>query len=104
MLEARIMVARPARYFSVNLVEVTDHSLSFSNRELRHGACEAVLRGAGDSSEGVAVPLALRARSNVAYHAGLRGMYQWSAKSNVYFAQAAWWAEGQRPVQAAGDV
>jgi hypothetical protein len=31
-------------------------------------------------------------------------MYQWSAKSNVYFAQAAWWAEGQRPVQAAGDV
>jgi ABC-type transport system substrate-binding protein len=43
-------------------------------------------------------------RSNVAYHAGLRGMYEWSAKSNVYFAQDAWWAEGQRPVQAAGGV
>ena len=32
--------------------------------------------------------------SSAAYRAGLRGMYTWSAKSNVYFAQDAWWAEG----------
>lgn len=30
------------------------------------------------------------------YNAALRGMYEWSAKSNVYFAQDAWWAEGKK--------
>ncbi len=35
-------------------------------------------------------------RGNAAYKAGLRGMYGWSAKSNIYFAQDAWWAEGER--------
>lgn len=29
-----------------------------------------------------------------AYKSGLQGMYQWSAKSNVYFAQDAWWVGG----------
>lgn len=32
-----------------------------------------------------------------AYREGLRGMYGWSAKSNVYFAQDAWWADGGGP-------
>lgn len=41
-------------------------------------------------------------RSNAAYHADLRGAYEWSAKSNLTFAQDAWWAEGQRPAQATG--
>lgn len=36
-------------------------------------------------------------RGASAYNATLRGMYQWSAKSNVYFAQDAWWAGGKRP-------
>lgn len=31
-----------------------------------------------------------------AYKAGLQGMYMWSAKSNLYFAQDAWWADGGR--------
>lgn len=31
-----------------------------------------------------------------AYREGLRGMYEWSAKSNIYFAQDAWWADGGR--------
>jgi len=35
-------------------------------------------------------------RSAAAYRAGLQGMYTWSAKSNVYFAQDAWWADGGR--------
>ncbi len=39
-------------------------------------------------------------RSSAAYKAGLQGMYTWSAKSNIYFAQDAWWADGGR----AGDV
>jgi peptide/nickel transport system substrate-binding protein len=43
-------------------------------------------------------------RSNAAYHADLRGMYEWSAKSNLSFAQDAWWAEGRRPAQAAGSA
>lgn len=43
-------------------------------------------------------------RSAAAYNGALRGMYQWSAKSNIYFAQDAWWAEGQRPVQMAGII
>ncbi|MDQ3256261.1 MAG: ABC transporter substrate-binding protein [Acidobacteriota bacterium] len=38
-------------------------------------------------------------RGNAAYKAGLRGMYGWSAKSNIYFAQDAWWAEGDRNTQ-----
>ena len=36
-------------------------------------------------------------RTSAAYHAALQGMYQWSAKSNISFAQDAWWAEGKRP-------
>ena len=38
-------------------------------------------------------------RSNAVYNAALQGMYQWSAKSNVYFAQDAWWKDGQRPAR-----
>lgn len=34
--------------------------------------------------------------SSAAYRAGLQGMYEWSAKSNIYFAQDAWWADGAR--------
>ncbi len=34
--------------------------------------------------------------SGAAYRAGLQGMYTWSAKSNIYFAQDAWWADGGR--------
>ncbi|MGI9067252.1 MAG: ABC transporter substrate-binding protein [Pyrinomonadaceae bacterium] len=34
--------------------------------------------------------------SGAAYRAGLQGMYEWSAKSNIYFAQDAWWADGGR--------
>ena len=30
-----------------------------------------------------------------AYKSSLNGMYQWSAKSNVYFAQNAWWIDGK---------
>ncbi|MBA3256402.1 MAG: ABC transporter substrate-binding protein [Pyrinomonadaceae bacterium] len=36
-----------------------------------------------------------------AYRDGLKGMYEWSAKSNAYFAQDAWWAEGDRRAKAA---
>ncbi|MFN2454329.1 MAG: ABC transporter substrate-binding protein [Pyrinomonadaceae bacterium] len=35
-------------------------------------------------------------RSGAAYKSGLQGMYTWSAKSNLYFAQDAWWTEGAR--------
>lgn len=35
-------------------------------------------------------------KSASAYREGLRGMYEWSAKSNIYFAQDAWWADGRR--------
>jgi len=35
-------------------------------------------------------------KSAAAYREGLQGMYTWSAKSNVYFAQDAWWADGGR--------
>ncbi len=31
----------------------------------------------------------------VAYKSAIRGMYGWSAKSNVYFAQDAWWIDGK---------
>ncbi len=34
--------------------------------------------------------------SSVAYRIELQGMYTWSAKSNVYFAQDAWWISGDR--------
>ncbi len=34
--------------------------------------------------------------SGAAYNAGLQGMYAWSAKSNIYFAQDAWWIDGNR--------
>ncbi|MCA1574371.1 MAG: ABC transporter substrate-binding protein [Acidobacteria bacterium] len=37
--------------------------------------------------------------SSAAYLTGLHGMYEWSAKSNIYFAQDAWWADGGRPAQ-----
>lgn len=40
-------------------------------------------------------------RSNAAYHAGLCRAYEWSAKSNLSFAQDAWWADGKRPEGAA---
>ncbi len=36
-------------------------------------------------------------QSGAAYNADLQGMYAWSAKSNVYFAQNAWWIDGQKP-------
>ena len=35
-------------------------------------------------------------QSGAAYKSGLQGMYQWSAKSNIYFAQDAWWIDGGR--------
>jgi peptide/nickel transport system substrate-binding protein len=36
-------------------------------------------------------------KTAVAYRDGLQGMYTWSAKSNIYFAQDAWWVdEGHR--------
>lgn len=35
-------------------------------------------------------------KSAAAYKDRLRGMYEWSAKSNIYFAQDAWWADGAR--------
>jgi len=38
-----------------------------------------------------------------AYRDGLHGMYAWSAKSNVYFAQDAWWADGGRANGAASS-
>jgi len=34
-------------------------------------------------------------QSGAAYKSGLQGMYVWSAKSNVYFAQDAWWLDGK---------
>ncbi len=35
--------------------------------------------------------------SAAAYKSDLQGMYQWSAKSNIYFAQDAWWSGGNSP-------
>ena len=35
--------------------------------------------------------------SGAAYKSALQGMYQWSAKSNIYFAQDAWWLGGKSP-------
>ena len=39
-----------------------------------------------------------------AYRQGLRGMYAWSAKSNIYFARDAWWADGGRSPQTSADL
>jgi peptide/nickel transport system substrate-binding protein len=39
-----------------------------------------------------------------AYRQGLQGMHSWSAKSNVYFAQDAWWADGDRSNGAASST
>jgi peptide/nickel transport system substrate-binding protein len=39
-----------------------------------------------------------------AYRDGLQGMYAWSAKSNIYFAQDAWWADGGRSNNAASST
>jgi peptide/nickel transport system substrate-binding protein len=36
-------------------------------------------------------------RAASVYHAALQGVYEWSAKSNVHFAQDARWATGTRP-------
>ncbi len=36
-------------------------------------------------------------QSGAAYNAALQGMYQGNAKSNIYFAQDAWWTNGKRP-------
>jgi peptide/nickel transport system substrate-binding protein len=38
-------------------------------------------------------------QSGAAYNANLQGMYAWSAKSNIYFAQDAWWTGGKRANQ-----
>jgi len=39
-------------------------------------------------------------RSSSAYHAALRGVFTWSAKSNAQFAGDAWWVDGKRPERA----
>ncbi len=41
--------------------------------------------------------------SGAAYKSGLQGMYLWSAKANVYFAQDAWWAADEHRRHAASD-
>ena len=41
--------------------------------------------------------------SGAAYRSGLQGMYEWSAKSNIYFAQDAWWADGGRSAHSSSD-
>jgi peptide/nickel transport system substrate-binding protein len=43
-------------------------------------------------------------KSAAAYRQGLRGMHEWSAKSSVYFAQDAWWADGGRSGNAAAGA
>ncbi len=43
-------------------------------------------------------------KSVAAYRDGLKGMYTWSAKSNIYFAQDAWWADGGRSNNAASST
>ncbi len=43
-------------------------------------------------------------RSAAAYRDGLQGMYEWSAKSNIYFAQDAWWTDGGRSTDAASST
>src|SRR5262249_467209 len=39
-------------------------------------------------------------RASSAYHAALRGVFVWSAKSNAQFARDAWWVDGKRPERA----
>jgi peptide/nickel transport system substrate-binding protein len=41
-------------------------------------------------------------QSSTAYKSALQGIYQWSAKSNVYFAQDAFWLDGGRANQNLG--
>ncbi|MCA1619643.1 MAG: ABC transporter substrate-binding protein [Acidobacteria bacterium] len=43
-------------------------------------------------------------KTAAAYKAGLRGMYEWSAKSNVYFSQDAWWADGGRGAEESNSL
>jgi len=43
-------------------------------------------------------------KSAAAYRDGLQGMYTWSAKSNIYFAQDAWWTDGGRSTDAASST
>ena len=43
-------------------------------------------------------------QSGAAYKSALQGMYQWSAKSNIYFAQDAWWTNGKRPAGNSTDA
>lgn len=42
--------------------------------------------------------------SGAAYKAGLQGMYIWSAKSNLSFAQDAWWFDGGRSAHTAAGT
>jgi len=42
--------------------------------------------------------------SSAAYRAGLHGMYEWSAKSNIYFAQDARWIDGGRAARSLGGT
>ena len=43
-------------------------------------------------------------QSGAAYKSVLQGMYQWSAKSTIYFAQDAWWTGGKRPAGNSSDA
>ncbi|MDQ3634583.1 MAG: ABC transporter substrate-binding protein [Acidobacteriota bacterium] len=42
--------------------------------------------------------------SESAYRKELQGMFEWSAKSGTYFAQDAWWLNGERPDNSASEV
>ncbi|HXG85873.1 MAG TPA: hypothetical protein VNI84_17770, partial [Pyrinomonadaceae bacterium] len=39
-----------------------------------------------------------------AYKSALQGMYRWSAKSNVYFAQDAWWIDSKSSNGNSSDI
>jgi peptide/nickel transport system substrate-binding protein len=43
-------------------------------------------------------------RLGAAYNAALQGMYTWSAKSNTYFSQDAWWSDAARRVNHQGST
>ncbi len=43
-------------------------------------------------------------KSSSAYRGGLQGMYTWSAKSNIYFAQDVWWSDGGRTGEASNAL
>lgn len=43
-------------------------------------------------------------RSGAAYKEGLQGIYAWSAKSSIYFAQDAWWVDGARHAKATSNA